>query len=148
VLLDFGDHDPGGFQQSEYLRSNMRELSRAVGWSPDNLHIDRFGLDYDTIEKLKLVWIPNLITNKKLHLDDKEHADHFKPYVQDYLAKFGVRKVEANALLKNARAGKAICRKAILKYVKPRGVHAFEAALEPQRRAVDVAIRKLLRGRS
>jgi hypothetical protein len=126
----------------------MRELSRAVGWSPDNLHLDRFGLDYATIERLNLIWINNLITNKGLRLDDPKHPDHNKPYVQDYIAQFGVRKVEANALLRDPRAGRAICRKAILRYVKPRGIRAFEAAVEPQRRAVDAAIRKLLRRRS
>jgi hypothetical protein len=146
-LLDFADHDPAGQLISDTLRSNMRDLSRAVGWSPDNLHIDRFGLSDDTVNKLGLVWINNLITNKGLRLDDRKHPDHFKPYVQEYIARFGVRKVEANALLKRPQAGRNLCRKAILKYVKPRGIQAFEAALEPRRQAVNIAIQRLLRRR-
>ena len=34
VLLYCGDHDPVGLAISDFLRSNMAELSRAVGWSP------------------------------------------------------------------------------------------------------------------
>src|SRR5262249_29647135 len=37
VLLYCGDHDPGGLNISGFLRSNIEERSRAVGWSPDNL---------------------------------------------------------------------------------------------------------------
>jgi hypothetical protein len=126
----------------------MYDLASAVGWSPTKLTIDRFGLDYETIERLGLIWIPNLITNSGGRLDDQKHPDHFKPYVQDYIAQFGVRKVEANALLRNPRAARAICRKAILKYVEQRGIRTFEAALEVERQAVDVALQKLLQRRT
>ena len=50
VLFYCGDHDPGGLQISNFLRSNFEDLSGAVGWHPDNLIIERFGLDYDFIE--------------------------------------------------------------------------------------------------
>jgi hypothetical protein len=59
VLLAFTDHDPGGLHINKFLRSNLEELARAVGWSPDNLIIERFGLDYDFIEREQLTWIDN-----------------------------------------------------------------------------------------
>jgi hypothetical protein len=63
VLLLCGDHDPGGLLQSDKMRANLAELSRAVGWSPDNLVITiRFGLNIDLIERLGLTWIDNLET--------------------------------------------------------------------------------------
>ena len=51
VLLYCGDFDPGGLQISNFLRSNLKDMERAVGWSPDDLTIDHFGLDYDFIER-------------------------------------------------------------------------------------------------
>ena len=45
VLLPFVDHDPGGLHIANFLLKNLTDLSDAVGWSPDNLIIDRFGLE-------------------------------------------------------------------------------------------------------
>jgi hypothetical protein len=82
VLLYCGDFDPGGLHISDFLRSNLNDMSRAVGWSPDDLVIDRFGLDYDFIEHNSLTWIENLATsNGEYPLDHKKHPDHYKPYV-------------------------------------------------------------------
>jgi len=78
VLLYCGDHDPGGLQISDFLRSNLEELAGAVGWLPDNLIIERFGLDFDFIEANGLVWIDNLETSSGKSLDDSSHPDHFK----------------------------------------------------------------------
>jgi hypothetical protein len=99
VLLHCGDHDPGGLHISEFLRSNMADLANAVGWSPDKLIIDRFGLNYDFIQRHRLTWIDNLITGSGDDLADRRHPDHFKSYVQNYLREFAARKVEANALV-------------------------------------------------
>jgi hypothetical protein len=87
VLLNCCDHDPGGLNISEFLRSNLNDLARAVNWRPNKLIIERFGLNYDFIEAQRLTWIDNL------------HPDHNKPYVENYLKQFGARKVEANALV-------------------------------------------------
>jgi hypothetical protein len=105
VLLNCCDHDPGGLNISEFLRSNLNDLARAVNWRPNKLIIERFGLNYDFIEAQRLTWIDNL------------HPDHNKPYVENYLKQFGARKVEANALVVRPDAGRALCRSAILKYV-------------------------------
>ena len=102
VLLYCGDHDPGGLRISDCLRTNMEELADAIEWSPANLIIDRFGLNFDFIEANKLVWIENLITGNKgqwrgVCLSDPKHPDHKKEYVQSYLAKYGAPKVEGEA---------------------------------------------------
>ena len=49
------------------------------------------------------VWINNLETASGKRLDDPKHPDHKKPYVQDYIREFGVRKREANALVWSTR---------------------------------------------
>ena len=130
ILLHCGDHDPGGLHISEFLRSNLADLTKTVGWSPENLHIERFGLNADFIRRHRLTWIDNLITGSGGDLADPDHADHFKPYVQNYLREFGARKVEANALVVRPEAGRKLCRDAILKYVPPTAVAKFERQLK------------------
>ena len=120
VLLYCGDHDPGGLNISGFLRSNMADLAGAVGWRPDHLLVDRFGLNFDFIQAHRLTWIDNLETSSGGHLDSPKHPDHLKSYVQSYLARFGARKVEANALVVRPAAGRELCRQAILKYVPRR----------------------------
>jgi hypothetical protein len=134
VLLYCGDFDPGGLHISNFLRSNLEDMARAVGWSPDNLVIDRFGLDYDFIERNDLTWIENLETsNGEYPLNDKRHPDHYKPYVQDYLREYGVRKVESDALLKVPELGRDLCRSAILKYVPAGAPRRYQNKLKPVR---------------
>jgi hypothetical protein len=151
ILLDFTDFDPGGLHIADKLRSNLNDLAKAVGWSPDRLEIDRFGLDYETIERLGLVWINNLASGSKTMkwpLDDPRHPDHNKPYVQDYLRRYGARKVEANALLRNPAAGRLLMRQAILKYIPANAVRRYERKLIPVRAELRRELDRLLkRGR-
>jgi hypothetical protein len=146
VLLYCGDHDPGGLVISQFLRSNMRDLSGAVGWSPDDSIIDRFGLNLDFIEELNLTWIDNLETSSGGRLDDPKHPDHHKSYVQSYLARFGARKVEANALVVRPEAGRELCRKAVLQYIPDKAVEEYNAKLRASREAARFEIAALLRG--
>ncbi len=107
ILLYCGDHDPGGFRIADFIRSNMMDMANAVGWSPDNLIIDRFGLHASFVDRHKLTWIDNLHTSKGLlPLDHPNHRDHEKAYVQDYLKRFGARKVEATALVRRPAAAR------------------------------------------
>jgi hypothetical protein len=111
VLLYCGDHDPAGLSISAFLRSNLQELEGAVGWSPKNLTIERFGLNADFIQANGLSWIDNLETGSGKSLADPAHAHHNYPYVKEYIGKFGPRKVEANALVVRPDAGRALsCR--------------------------------------
>lgn len=126
VLLYLGDHDPDGIRISDFLRENLRQLQNIVwedgteGYDPENLIIDRFGLDYDTIQRHNLVWIDNLITASGKDLGTPAHKNFRLPYVQEYLKTVGRRKCEANALLKIRPVAKKLCRFAIEKYL---GVH-------------------------
>jgi hypothetical protein len=145
VLLHCGDHDPGGLHISEFLRSNFADLSDAVDWAPDDLVIDRFGLNADFIRRHRLTWIDNLETGSGGRLDDPEHNDHHKEYVQNYIKEFGVRKVEANALVVRPEAGRKLCRDAILKYVPANAVERYERRLDHVRQQAHREINRLLR---
>jgi hypothetical protein len=145
VLLYCGDHDPGGLHISDRLLSNLADLEAPVGWSPKDLLIDRFGLDYDFIEAQGLTWIDNLATAKgEYPLNDPHHRDHTKPYVQAYLRRFGVRKVEANALVVRPEGGRELCRQAILRYTPARAVDEYEDRLADLREDVRLAVLRQL----
>ena len=146
VLLYCGDHDPGGVHISEFLRSNFEDLADAVGWSPEHLIIERFGLDYDFIVAQGLSWIDNLQTSKKggYPLDDPRHPDHQKPYVQSYLERFGARKCEANALVTRPDAGRELCRRAILRHIDQDGIREYERRLGEAREELRQEIRRQL----
>ena len=148
VLLPFVDLDPGGLRIAEFLRKNLADLSDAVGWSPDNLIIDRFGLNLDFIRRHRLTWIDNLETSSGERLDDPKHHDHDKDYVQSYIKKYGVHKVEANALVVCPEAARELCRQAILTYVSQPVLEQYHRRLVAEQRKVRAAVRRLLRGRS
>jgi len=108
VLLLFYDHDPAGLKISDTFMKMLRDCERATGWSPDEIVIDRFGLNQEDIDKYELTWIENLRTGS-----GRESYDYV------YIQKHGKRKCESNALFKNdetLKAGEEICRKAIEKY--------------------------------
>ena len=142
VLLACNDHDPGGFNISDFIKSNLNDLKGAVGWSPENLKVDRFGLNTRFIDRYRLSWIENLETasGDDLGINVSDH----KPYVQDYIKQFGARKVEANALVVRPEAGRALCRQAILKYVSQSAVDAYDRRLSVEQRKVQAAVRRLL----
>jgi hypothetical protein len=144
VLLYCGDHDPGGLNISGFLRSNLADLSGAVGWSPYDVIIDRFGLNFDFIEAHGLTWIDNLETGAGGRLDDPRHPDHGKAYVQDYLRRFGARKVEANALVARPQAGRELCLRAILNYVAEDAPDRYLERLKPLRDEVNAKVLDLL----
>lgn len=128
VMLYCGDHDPGGLCISENIKNNLNDMSKAAGWSPENLIIDRFGLNYDFIMETGLSWVNNLETSSGGRLDDPRHNDHRQPYVQNYINKFGVRKVEANALVTRPEAGRQLCREAINKYLTHDSINNYWGA--------------------
>ena len=129
VLLYCGDHDPAGLQISESLRKMLEDLSPAIGWWPDDLIIDRFGLNLDFIEANNLSWIDGLETGSGRNLNDPRHPDHEKAYVQNYLLEFGARKVEANALVTRPEEGRALCLEAITKFVSAEAPEVYSEAV-------------------
>lgn len=144
VLLLCGDHDPGGLKITDTMRKNFKDLERAVGWSPENLTITRFGLNADFIDYHGLTWIDNLETSSSQRLDDPHHPDHNKPYVQDYIRRYGARKCEANALVVVPEVGRELCRRAILDHVPAEAAEDYRNRLAIERDRLMVAIRQLL----
>jgi hypothetical protein len=120
----------------------LEDLSGAVGWSPDNLVITRFGLNADFIDEHGLTWIDNLETSSGGQLDDPNHNDHDKSYVQDYIAEFGVRKCEANALVVEPEVGRALCHAAILAHVPISAPERYQRKLVRVRKRLQQALRE------
>lgn len=151
VLLYCGDHDPDGLRISEFLRSNLEDLNRIYwadgqqGYDPSDLIIDRFGLNYDFIQKYGLTWIDNLITGSGgaiATLDaegniqpgrtkgGKIHPNYSMEYAQRYLRDVGVRKCEANAIVTIPEAAARLCEEAIIKYLGDDALERFELVRE------------------
>lgn len=132
ILLYCGDHDPDGLRISEFLRKNLRELQYIFwqdgdhGYDPENLIIDRFGLNYDFIMDNNLTWIENLITGSKKNLASPAHKNYHMPYVQEYLKTVGERKCEANAIVKQKEKGRELCRQKIEKYLGAGALERFK----------------------
>lgn len=124
VLLYCGDHDPTGLQISEALLANFWDIALGTAWEPTNLVIDRFGLNYDLIIEAGLTWIDNLISASGKPPDLK------KRYVRDYIAQYGERKVEANALVIDPDLASRLVEKAISKYLPD---NAFELYSEERK---------------
>jgi hypothetical protein len=150
VLLYCGDHDPDGLRISDTIRENLAELNKVTwndgfsGYDPSDLIIDRFGLNYDFIIENKLSWIDNLKTGSGGELarlvDGKivqgktklgnPHPNFELNYVQDYLKKCGVQKVEANALVVKPQQGQQLCIDAIEKYLHHDAINRFKKKRE------------------
>ena len=114
VLLYAGDHDCKGVDIAHRLEKTFLSVCNAVSskWGnepvwPDaagKFEVRKFALTEQQIDDLGLMKIHNLQTSSGADLSDPRHADHNKPYVQDYIAKYGTWKVEANALVGVPRA--------------------------------------------
>lgn len=123
VLLYCGDHDPDGLRISEFIRKNLYDLKDiewedgALGYDPEDLIIDRFGLNYDFIIENDFTWIDNLITGSGKNLASPGHKNFKMPYVQDYLRKIGERKCEANAIVVLPDTAQGLVRSSIESYI-------------------------------
>lgn len=147
VLLYCGDFDPAGIGISDFLMKNFIDIQEGTGWYPDNLIIDRFGLNYDFIIEAGLSLINNLETaggyiakiQRGAIIQGKTnngrlHPDFNKPSTQEYLHKYGVVKCEANALVTNPKAGRRLCADAIEKYL---GNTVFDRFDEKKQAVID-----------
>jgi hypothetical protein len=126
VLLLFYDHDPAGLKITDTFGKNLEDCERGTGWNPDELIIERFGLNKDDIDRYGLTWIENLRTGS-----GRESCDY------EYIQKYGKRKCESNALFKNdetLKAGEQICRRAIEKYYGSDAKERFKKKEENSRR--------------
>ena len=114
VILYFGDFDPFGLAISNFILKNFWEIYRGTAWAPRRLIVERFGLNFDFIEEQGLTWIDNLESGsgKDMSLMDNR-------IVQEYVTQYGVRKCEANAVMKASARPMALtlCRNTIEKYL-------------------------------
>lgn len=140
-IILWRSYDPDGLRISEFIRKNLDDL-RNITWSggmtgydPEDLIIDRFGLNYDFIETNNLTWIDNLVTgsgNILARFEDnqikpglitkgknagKPHQNFYMDYMQDYLREYGVRKCEANAIVTMPEKSRELVEGAIIKYL-------------------------------
>jgi hypothetical protein len=136
VLLYCGDHDPDGLRISDTLRKNLEDImyvhwtDGTEGYDPDNLIIDRFGLNYNFIISNNLTWIDNLITGSGKNLSSPSHPNFNLPYVQNYLQDVGVRKCEANSVIAQPSSGRLMCEKAIKEYLGNDAEERFKSRKE------------------
>ena len=106
--------------------------------------IDRFGLNADFIKTNRLSWTENLVTGGGKDLADPTHGIHWNRDVQAYIARFGARKVEADALVTRPPAGRALCEAAILRYVDLTGIEKWKRAVKRERKKMRIALDQLL----
>lgn len=118
VLLHYGDLDPGGIRIFNFLRKHINNVKKDSHYDATNLIIDRVGLNKKFVGDNNIPWINNLITahgkdievcykhylktGEKFRIDSngkrikKSKIDN---YEISYIKKFGIRKVEALAIL-------------------------------------------------
>lgn len=143
VLLYCGDHDPDGLRISDTLRKNLSDLSDIVwgdgtlGYNPENLIVDRFGLNLEFINENKLTWIDNLITGSGKDLNDPKHPNYDLPYLKDYKKAIGIRKCEANAIVVIPEAAREMMKQVILSYLGDDAPDRFDAKVRAIREAYD-----------
>lgn len=146
VLLYCGDHDPDGLRISETLRSNLRDVKDVYfndggkGYDPEDLIIDRFGLNYQFIIDNDFTWIDNLITGSGNNLADPKHRNYNMTYVQDYLQKIGARKCEANVIVTLPQVAKDMVTEAIERYLGDGALERFQI----KRDAIDEQYEEML----
>lgn len=132
VVLYCGDHDPMGLQISNGIISNLLPLAEVLGWGRELKRMERdgrivrFGLNADFIEAAGLLWIDGLETSSGEDLANPKHKQHGFPYVQSYLAEFGPRKVEANALIANPSAARELIGEVLWQWLDAKGHRQWE----------------------
>lgn len=116
---------------SQTIRKGLRDMIGAIKWDPSGLIIDRFGLNQNDIEDHGLTWIPNLKSGSGRDPDPR-HKD-----VRGYISRYGVRKCESNALLKDEetlRIGQKLCRDAIESYYGADALARFKGKREDSKK--------------
>ena len=146
VLIYCGDHDPDGLRISDTIRTNLEQVSEVrwddgfTGYDPENLIVDRIGLNYDFIQKNGYTWIDNLITGSGKNLASKAHPNYNLPYLQNYLKTIGERKCEANAIVTTPDKAQKLITDNVIKYLGDDALKRFEL----KRKAVELEYDGLL----
>lgn len=148
VLLAIGDHDPKGLHIVSGLQRTVMSCANLKGldWDYPEFEVVNIGLTEQQVDTLDLMKIGNLETGGGRDLSDPAHPDHYKPYVQDYIARFGVWKCEANALVGHPAPARALLEASINRFIPAGHPADVEAANEPSQAAVRAAISRLVQG--
>lgn len=146
VLLAVGDHDPKGLFIVEGLRRTLMSCTgiKGLNWWDADFDVVNVGLTEAQIDRMGLMKINNLETGGGKDLSSPRHPDHYKPYVQDYLANFGVWKCEANALVGYPQKAMDMLEDAITQYIPAEHPDDIEAKNEPAQEAVREEISRLV----
>lgn len=147
ILLAVGDHDPKGLHIVEGLHRTIMSCCNIKGldWDCPEFDVINIGLTEEQIDRLGLMKISNLETGGGRDLSDPRHPDHFKRYVQDYIARFGVWKCEANALVGNPRGAQGLLEGAINRFIPASHIRQIEELNEPGQEAVRDHISRLIK---
>lgn len=148
VLLSVGDHDPKGRHIVEGLHRTIMSCANIKGldWIRPEFEVVNIGLTESQIDDLGLMKIDNLETGGGRDLSDPRHPDHSKPYVQDYIARFGVWKCEANALVGHPRKAMDLLESAINRFIPASHPADIRAKNEPAQELVREEIARLVKG--
>lgn len=146
ILLAIGDHDPKGLHIVKGLERTIMSCSNLKGldWDDPEFEVVNVGLTEAQIDRLGLMKIDNLETGGGRDLSSPSHPDHFKPYVQDYLRRFGVWKCEANALVGHPRKAEDLLEEAINEFIPAHHPDTVEEDNEPGKEAVKAEIARLM----
>lgn len=146
VLLAIGDHDPKGLNIVEGLHRTIMSCANLKGlnWPYPEFDVVNIGLTEQQIDDLDLMKIGNLETGGGRDLADPQHPDHSKSYVQDYIARFGVWKCEANALVGHPQRAERLLETAINDYIPASHPDDVEARNRPGKLAVQSEISRLM----
>lgn len=147
ILLAIGDHDPKGLHIVEGLHRTIMSCANIKGldWDDPEFDVVNIGLTEDQITDLGLMKIGNLETGGGRDLSDPRHPDHFKAYVQDYIARFGVWKCEANALVGNPSGASLLLERIINRYVPASHPVDIQTQNDPAQAEVRSEIARLVR---
>lgn len=156
ILIYCGDFDPAGMQISNTLKKNFNDLHDALipdgdggyfsGWDSEEvgLTIDRIGLSEGQVEKWGFPWIDNLETSGEgPPLDSPKHSDHDQPYVQNWLDEYGVRKVEANALVTQPELGRDLFTNSVEGYLSDNPKQEYQQKRQNKKKKVQQSLYQL-----
>ena len=132
VLLVCCDFDPPGLCISEVLEDWFKKYSTFTGWDPANLKVERIGLAYNFIQDNHLTWVDNLLTASGKDMANPNHEFYKKNiyHVREYIAKYGVRKCEANAVVVIPELGRKMLQDSIDKWLGEDAYKDYLSAIE------------------
>jgi hypothetical protein len=131
VLLACGDFDPAGLCISDVLKKQFEEYELFTGWNPEGLIVKRIGLDYDFIQNNSLTWVNNLLSGSGKDMSNPNHEFYKKNtyHIQEYIAKYGMRKCEANAIVIVPELGRKMLKDSIDSFIGENAYKDYEAII-------------------